>query len=77
MNNDRYEINIIPILKKAGKIINYSFRFSRQVEKGYANYVTDLDKRVEEFVISEISKIYPNSIFVSEEDVKFTSALSY
>lgn len=78
MNSNRYETSIIPIIRKAGKIINYNFRFSRKVvKKGYANYVTDLDKKIEKFIISEIARIYPDSVFVSEEDAKFTSSLSY
>lgn len=69
MKIERYEKEILPIIKDAGK--NIIRKFSKQHairEKGYANYVTELDKEVEEFVISEISAIYPGSIFVSEEN---------
>lgn len=59
---------VISIVKSAGKIINYNARFNRHVEeKGFANYVTDLDKQIEEYVISRISDLYPDSVFLSEE----------
>ena len=69
MSTIDYKDKILPIIKEAGKIISRNFNHRRECqEKSYANYVTDLDKRVETFVIQEIRKLYPDARFVSEED---------
>jgi len=67
-----YRINyfddILPVLKRAGEKINRSCCFDRVIEsKGYANYVTDLDKTIERQIIDEILAMYPQALFISEE----------
>ncbi len=37
------------------------------IEKGPADYVTELDKRVEEIIISSLKKTYPQHSYLSEE----------
>lgn len=69
MKKIEFEKEILPVIKNAGKNIIQKFNLEHDIkEKGYANYVTGLDKEVEEFVISKISALYPGSIFVSEEN---------
>ena len=42
MNTINYKNDILPVMKKAGKIINRNFGYKRECqEKSYANYVTD------------------------------------
>ena len=65
---------IIPVIKNAGKKITYNFRFKRVISvKGKSNYVTDLDKTIEQYVIEEVSKIYPKYPFISEESINTVS----
>ena len=78
MNNIDYINNIIPLIKKAGRKINNNFRFKRDVAtKGASNYVTDLDKSIESMVTQSILEIYPNEVFISEEDIHYTESKSY
>ena len=37
------------------------------IEKGPADYVTELDKRVEDIIISSLKKTYPRHSYLSEE----------
>ena len=37
------------------------------IEKGPADYVTDLDKRVEKIIIDSLKKTYPHHTYISEE----------
>ena len=37
------------------------------IEKGPADYVTELDKRVEDIIISSLKKTYPKHSYLSEE----------
>lgn len=69
MNTINYKNDILPVMKKAGKIINRNFGYKRECqEKSYANYVTDLDKRIEAYIMQSIRELYPDARFVSEED---------
>lgn len=61
---------ILEIVRNAGNLIAENFYNVGVCEtKSYANYVTDLDKRVEEFVISSIQQIQPNAHFIAEESI--------
>jgi myo-inositol-1(or 4)-monophosphatase len=56
---------LIEIVKNAGKLINDNFLIS---QKGLENdLVTDLDIKVEDYLIKEINEKYPNFDIVSEE----------
>lgn len=59
---------VISVIKDAGKMINYNFRFKRNIIiKGKSNYVTDLDKTIEQFIIDVLTTMYPQLPFFSEE----------
>ena len=78
MNNIEYINEIIPIVKRAGRKISNNLRFKREIyEKGFSNYVTDLDKSVENYIITNILNLYPNEFFISEEDIHHTNRSSY
>lgn len=59
---------IISIVKEAGEILLEAANNKLEIkEKGKANYVTDLDKKIEQFIFEKINKKYPGEIIVSEE----------
>lgn len=59
---------VIEVIKAAGGIINRKFQTKRSIEsKGKSNYVTDLDKEIEQYIIEKISQLYPQYPFISEE----------
>lgn len=73
-----YKEDILPVIKKAGNKINNNFRFKRKIsQKGISNYLTDLDKIIEKYVIDNVQKIYPNELFISEEENHTTKGTSF
>lgn len=69
---------IIKIIKNAGIIINKNLYTQRQVSrKGAANYVTDLDKKIEGYIIDKIHEIYPKDDVLSEEQNVSATSNSY
>jgi len=60
------------IAKSAGTIISEAIAAhsnSKVHHKGAVDLVTDTDRQVETFIISELSKLYPGSLFLAEESV--------
>lgn len=55
-------------VREAGKLFLKNDSESRKiVEKGFANYVTEVDYAVQEFLIEELTKVIPGSNIISEE----------
>lgn len=68
INSINYIEDVLPIVKQAGNKINYNFKNKRKIsQKGISNYLTDLDKIIEKYIIDNLQKIYPNELFISEE----------
>lgn len=57
---------LLEIVKKAEKISNEKFTVKNKDNTG--DVVTNLDVKIEEFLIKEIKKVYPNFDIVSEEE---------
>lgn len=78
MRNIEYIEKIIPIIKSAGRKISSNLRFTREINnKGFSNYVTDLDKSIETYIITKILELYPNEVFISEEQDVCINQSSY
>lgn len=72
MNYKEMIFKAIEISKKAGNILREGFYkiLEKGVEyklKGYADPVTEYDKKSEELIINELLKLYPESSFLAEE----------
>lgn len=68
VNDCKYD-KVLEIVQKAGKLISANMRFSRKIySKGTSDYVTDLDKKIETYIVSQIQKIFPFESIVSEEN---------
>ena len=55
------------ILRKAGEEILRPARLTIEKKEGHANFVTDMDKRLEEELMTELGKLCPEASFVGEE----------
>ena len=55
--------------KGCKELLNFKDEIDKMdiIEKGPTDYVTELDKRVEEIIISSLRKTYPNHSYLSEE----------
>ena len=64
--------NIINIVKEAGQIVLKAQQIQDNVEskQGRANFVTKFDVEVQNFLYTELLKIYPTASFIGEEDEK-------
>jgi len=59
---------LLNVIKKAGKIILDSYKKKILIEaKGSLDIVTDVDKKVEKFIISSIKKKFPSHKILGEE----------
>jgi len=58
------------IARQAGKIMTGAEDIADKVtaKEGYANYVTEYDKKVQEFVFSKLQKLIPEAHFFAEEE---------
>lgn len=77
MSDERFE-KLLHIIKEAGKIIKGAHMESADLiseKEGSANFVTVYDVRVQEFLKSEIKVIYPEAVFMSEEQENDASVL--
>lgn len=70
---------VILIAKEAGNLIMQGLQSNTDASvhhKGTVDLVTDTDKKVESFVISELTKSYPTSEFLAEESASSSYNLS-
>ncbi|MBQ3786418.1 MAG: inositol monophosphatase [Lachnospiraceae bacterium] len=69
INTDQ-KLKIEEIIKQAGSMILSAHLKDSDIhqKKGPANYVTDYDVKIQEFLILELSKLFPGCAFFGEED---------
>lgn len=68
---------IISIVKSAGQIMLQASHISDFVEskQGRANFVTKYDILVQDYLYRELLKLYPEAVFIGEEDKRRAEAL--
>lgn len=76
MNYMDMVFDAIEVSKKAGSILREGFYriLEKGIEyelKGYADPVTEYDKKSESIIVNELQKLYPESSFLAEEMGKF------
>lgn len=59
--------NVERIIKKAGQMIIEGNGADEITEKGRYDYVTETDKKVQEYIITSISELFPEAYFIAEE----------
>ena len=61
---------IIAVVKEAGRIVMNARNIQGGIEskEGRANFVTKYDVEVQQFLYSELAKLYPLATFIGEED---------
>ena len=61
--------NIEAIVRRAGRIVKQANTGSAQIEKkeGLANFVTEYDVKVQEYLIGEFQKLIPDAAYFGEE----------
>lgn len=61
----------IEAVKKAGEIIlDSEIVRSQIIQKGFGNYVTQVDLKVQEFLVGELDQLIPGSNIITEESTK-------
>lgn len=68
---DSYHSFIYPLAIRAGEILLEGYRSERKcvdIKSDFYDVVTDYDNKIEDFLIQEISSVYPDHKFISEED---------
>ncbi len=69
---------ISPIIKKAGEIMLSATNVEiAEIKQGDVNFVTYYDKKVQDFLIEELKKAYPNAYFIAEEKDNDVEALNH
>lgn len=66
--DSRYDFcvkELIPVVVKSSEITKEKIRIIEK--KGHGNFVTDIDKHIEEYLKQELSSLLPDSGFVGEE----------
>ena len=67
---------IAPIIKQAGEIMLSATNVEiAEVKQGDVNYVTFYDKKVQDFLIENLKKAFPNAYFIAEEKDNDNNAL--
>ena len=67
---------ISPIIKKAGEIMLSATNVEvAEIKQGDVNYVTFYDKKVQDFLIEELKRAFPQALFIAEEKDNDSSAL--
>jgi myo-inositol-1(or 4)-monophosphatase len=72
--------NVIIIAKDAGEIIRQSYGkiSSKNIQtKGLNDFVTDIDKKSEEYIVENLSKLIPEAGFIAEEGTSIKIGLEY
>ena len=61
---------IVGITREAGKIVLEAedIRHHMKQKSGHANFVTEYDERVQEYLFAELSKVLPEASFIGEEE---------
>ncbi len=72
-----YIEEIIQIAKEAGKIMVTADRPKVMQKAGHANFCTEMDEKIQAFLIEKLSKVIPEASFLGEEDGQdeFTSKM--
>ncbi len=71
MNYKELTRQVVDIAREAGKYIRDNQKSIHKIEtKGIHNYVTEIDKNSEKFIISELGKLIPDSGFIAEEQTE-------
>ncbi len=68
---------IIQIAKEAGEIMVSAVRPKVMQKEGHANFCTEMDEKIQAFLIDRLSKVIPDASFLGEEDGQdvFTSKM--
>ena len=68
MNQQLFD-SIEAIVREAGRIVKNAHAGSDQIEKkeGLANFVTEYDVKVQEYLIGEFQKLIPDAAYFGEE----------
>lgn len=68
---------IIQIAKEAGEIMVSAVRPKVMQKAGHANFCTEMDEKIQAFLIDKLSKVIPDASFLGEEDGQdeFTSKM--
>lgn len=68
---------IIQIAKEAGEIMVGAVRPKVMQKAGHANFCTEMDEKIQAFLIEKLSKVIPEASFLGEEDGQdeFTSKM--
>ncbi|WP_026653650.1 inositol monophosphatase family protein [Butyrivibrio proteoclasticus] len=61
---------IIEIAKEAGEIMVSAKRPKIMEKSGHANFCTETDEKIQEFLIDRLGKVFPEAQFLGEEDGK-------
>lgn len=69
--------DIIQIAKEAGEIMVSAVRPKVMQKEGHANFCTEMDEKIQAFLIEKLSKVIPDASFLGEEDGQdeFTSKM--
>ncbi len=71
MNYKELTKQVVDIAREAGQYIRNNRKSIHKIEsKGVHNYVTEIDKNSEKFIISELQKLIPDSGFIAEEQTE-------
>lgn len=68
--NEYFEA-IYPLAMKAGDLLKEGYQIAGKrvnIKVDFYDVVTEYDNKIEEFLMEEIGKIYPNHKFIGEED---------
>ncbi|MDP4093221.1 MAG: inositol monophosphatase family protein [Bacillota bacterium] len=67
MNNISLVAKTEPALREAGRLFLKSAPDMETMVKGFANYVTEIDFKVQDYLVKELSGILPGSNIITEE----------
>ena len=65
--DDSFRERLERIVKKAGEPITSHKKFSVSSKEGHGNYVTDIDRSVQEYLETALTNLWPDSVFIGEE----------
>lgn len=67
MNNKDIWTKIMPIFPKIKKLFSNTNNIIIEEKDGVGNYVTNLDKKIDEYIHISLNNIFPNATIISEE----------